>query len=241
MNYKFSVIFIFICLLNYNDVYSQQQKSNRTTDSIKTIQLLVDHEKNVLKTALNYQDYTVATNALYRLMDLDGNKMIWKDSLCVIYFKTGAYRQSLTIAAELFSERPADQRLMAVIAFSEKNIGLMKEALDMYERLYPLSKDLYDLYEIAGIQFSLKRLGECENSVNKLIDARDSDRIAIDLSYDINQKQTVPVKAAALNLKGAIMQELNKKPEAIHYFNEALKMAPEFMLARKNLQLLKVK
>jgi tetratricopeptide (TPR) repeat protein len=239
MNYKLLVPFIFFGLFNCNSLYSQQQKNNRT-DSIKTNQLLFNQERNVLRTALHYQDYSVAANALYRLMELDANKTVWKDSLCIIYFKIGAYRQCLSVASELFSERPADQKIMAIIAFSEKNLGMIKEALDTYEKLYPLTKDLYDLYEIAGIQFSLKRLGECERSVNQLIDAKDSDRIMLSLS-DNNNQQTIPVKAAALNLKGAIMQELNKKQEAIKYFEEALKVAPEFTLAGKNLQLLKVK
>jgi tetratricopeptide (TPR) repeat protein len=240
MNYKFLVPFLFLGLFNCNNLYSQQQKNSRITDSAKTNQLLLNQEKNVLKTALHYQDYSVAANALYRLMELDGNKTVWKDSLCIIYFNIGAYRQCLSVASELFSERPADQKIMAIIAFSEKNLGMIKEALETYEKLYPLSKDLYDLYEIAGIQFSLKRLGECEQSVNQLIHAKDSDHSMINLS-DNNQKQTVSVKAAALNLKGAIMQELNRKQEAIQYFEEALKAAPEFMLAAKNLQLIKAK
>jgi tetratricopeptide (TPR) repeat protein len=241
MNYRFLVPFILTGLLACNSLYSQQQKNNRTADSIRTNQLLLNQEKNVLRSALNYQDYSAATNALYHLMELDDNKTIWKDSLCIIYFKIGAYQQCLTIASELFSGRPADQRLMAIIAFSEKNLGMIKEALDMYEKLYPLTKDVYDLYEIAGIQFSLKRLGECENSLNKLISAADSERTTINLSYDGNLKQIVSVKSAALNLKGALMQELNKKQDAIHYFEEALKLEPGFMLAKKNLQLLQAK
>jgi tetratricopeptide (TPR) repeat protein len=242
MNYKFLVPLFFIGLLRCNTVYSQQQKNNRIADSIKTIQFFLDHEKNTLKAALNYQDYAVAANTLYGLMELDGsNKMIWKDSLCILYFKIGAYQQCLTIASELFLARPADQRLMAIIAFSEKNLGMIKEALDMYEKLYPLTKDVYDLYEIAGIQFSLKRLGECENSLNTLINDANSSRTTVNLSYDGNQKQIVSVQSAALNLKGALMLELNRKPDAIHYFEQALKMEPEFRLAKKNLQLLQAK
>jgi tetratricopeptide (TPR) repeat protein len=242
MNHRYLVFVIFIGFLNHPKIYSQQQKNNPILDSIKTVRLMLDHEKNTLKTALNYQDYTVAVNALYRLMEWDDEKKtFWKDSLCTIYFKTGAYRQCLTIASELLRERSGDQRLIAMIAFSEKNSGMIREALETYEKLYPLTKDLYDLYEIAGIQFSLKRLGECEISLNKLIDAADSDRTTVNLSYDGNQKQTISVKAAALNLKGALMQEFNKKQDAIHYFEEALKLEPEFMLAKKNLQLLRAK
>ncbi len=238
MNDKFLHCLLFICLFGSVKINAQQQNNDLSADSLKTNQLLLNHEKNILETAQRYQDYTVTTSALYRLMAIDSKNTIWKDSLCTIYFRTGAYRQCLTIASELISIRPADQRLMAIIAFSEKNLGMVKEALVLYEKLYPLTGDLYDLYEIAGIQFSLKRLGECEQSVNKLINALTSEQITISLSYDLDQKQMVPVKAAALNLKGVIMQEYGKKQEAIHYFEDALKIYPEFTLAKKNLQLL---
>jgi tetratricopeptide (TPR) repeat protein len=234
-NRYFFVSMSLIGLLSVN-VHAQSQKYDRATDSLNMVRILLNNEKNVLRNASLYQDYAVVLRSLYTLMELDQNKRMWKDSICITYFKTGAYRQCLAIASELLQDRPSDQRLMAIIAFSEKSSGQIKEALETYEKLYPLSGDLYDLYEIASLQFSLKRFGECESSINKLINSPESKEQTILLSYE-SQKQLIPVKAAALNLKGAIMQELNKKQEAIHYFEEALKITPEFMLARKNLQL----
>ena len=51
-------------------------------------------------------------------------------------------------------------------------------------------------------------------------------------------RQNVPLKAAALNLRGIILTEINMKDKSKEALEAALKVYPEFALAKKNLDAL---
>ena len=49
-------------------------------------------------------------------------------------------------------------------------------------------------------------------------------------------EQTVPIQAAALNLRGNLELKLGKKKEARADFEKALELAPDFLLPKGNLE-----
>ncbi|MCH8318224.1 MAG: hypothetical protein IIA88_06970, partial [Bacteroidetes bacterium] len=54
-------------------------------------------------------------------------------------------------------------------------------------------------------------------------------------------RQTVPLKAVVLNMKGVLSMDVNENDTAKDLFSEALKIFPDFELAKDNLKLVESK
>lgn len=196
---------------------------------------LFQNQLNIYKTAIQYNDYNVAANALYQALALKPNRTDLKDTLCLVYFSAQNYVQAYLLSSEILKNNENNTTILEIAATSKKNLGLTKEALDDFDKLNRLKPQLYYLYQIATMQFQLKRVGECLVTLDKIITAPDAEKETASISVG-NEVQKVPYKAAALNIKGIVALELDKKDEAKLLFTEALKVYPEFVLAKNNLQ-----
>jgi tetratricopeptide (TPR) repeat protein len=188
----------------------------------------------VYRQALRYGDLEVATNSIYHILAQEGNTSTWRDTLMQVYYLRGSFVQSLLLAEELLKERSNDPTLLAIHAGSNQQLGRLKEALASYERVYALRKDITDLYQVAALQYQLSRLGECTQSIQMITGSAEADKSMVTTFFD-KQQQRVPVRAAALNLQGVMMLDLNKVTEAHAFFKQAIAAFPDFALAKANL------
>ncbi len=193
----------------------------------------------IYKTAILFGDYEVARNAVFALITKYPARIDYLDTLARIYFSTGAYSQAL-LSANIYLERdPQSIPMMELSAICQGAINNHKESLEMYEKLYAKTKSIYHAYQIAVLQYTLKRLGECEITVNQVISDPKSAGDKININIDQQNSQEVPLAAAALNLRGVLQKELNKPDKAKEDFEAALKIFPEFALAKNNLESMK--
>jgi len=196
-------------------------------------------QKKAYRMALTNQDFMAAANALYCIIVLD-KKMAWKDSLANLYFSNGAFVQCMAVARGILLEAPDNQRMLEMLAISEDSTGNLKGAIDAYERLYTQTQNIQILYLIATFQYTLKRYGECESSIQNLLNHPEINKATISIKESKDHPlQEVPLKAAVLNLRGVMLKELNKKEEAKKNFEEALQLFPEYILAKGNLEEMK--
>lgn len=187
--------------------------------------------------ALRYMDYVSASQAVLDILSLNPTEIRWKDTLAILYFEQERYPQCLRVTEEILGANPNNTMAIKMQAISYDVLGAKKQSLDLYERLYPLTKDVYDLYQIATHQYELARLGECSTTLAKLMDDPRVNEKNVSLSYN-NKQQEVPMKAAVLNMMGVVAQTIQRKEEAKSYFEEALKIMPDFELAAGNLEAL---
>lgn len=197
----------------------------------------IDNDKKVYQMSLRYGDYIAATQAVYNIIAVEGETSGWKDTLNLLYFTRENYVQSLLLSNELMTKRPDDKSLMEIKAVSLESIGNAKEALEAYEKLYPLSKNINHLYQIATLQFQLARLGECSQNLQQLAQDPAADKATVVLTFN-QQRQRVPIHAAALNMQGILLANNNKRDESKTYFEQAVKAFPDFALAKANLEAL---
>ncbi len=117
-----------------------------------------------------------------------------------------------------------------------KSLNSVKVAISGFEALLPLSNNRFDAYELAQLQLSISRNIEAMQTITYALDNTPSINKAT-LSFPKNEKedQLVPLDAALLNLKGIISYELKDEKAAIIAIKEALKIFPEFVLAKQNL------
>lgn len=204
------------------------------TETPKVSEEYTKNEK-IMRMALKYNDLNVAKNALYQMIYLAPENKSLKDSLAILYFNIGSYTECILISREILSENSTNSSVLELKAISEQNIGMFKESLVDYEALYAKNKNIYHLYQIATLQYELKRFGECDQSIATIIADKESEKQEISIVTGDRRQQKVPIKAACLNMRGVLALETGKNEIAKTSFQEALKISPDFFLAKNNL------
>ncbi|MCZ2355541.1 MAG: tetratricopeptide repeat protein [Bacteroidia bacterium] len=194
----------------------------------------VDVDLMIYSFALKNNDYEVAINSLYRLIVRYPSASGLLDTLANLYFYSNRYVQCISVAKQLLQTDQNNVHLLEMVAVCEQYIGDTKSALAAYENLYGKTKSVAHLYQVAVLQYVLKRIGECSQSINTILqNAHDSVKVNITISEQYRQR--VSVRAAALNLRGVILREQKNYAEARISFEQALKIEPEFILPKGNL------
>ncbi len=201
---------------------------------------LFDVQMKAYKAALKNYDLQAATVFLYQASALKPERKDLNDSLALLYFAGERYGQAFIIGEEILKENPKRNDILELVAVSKQSLGLIKESLADYEKLYAIDKSIYYLYQISTLQYQLKRYGECVASLDQIISNPESAKQKVNIAVQ-GGSQDVPMKAAALNVKGICAMELNQDEAARDNFNKALTESPEFVLAKGNLDLLNKK
>lgn len=199
-----------------------------------------DVQMRVYKGALKNYDLQAATIALYNMIAIKPERTDLNDSLALLYFAGERYAQAYLIGEEIVKKDPNRKDMLELVAVSKQNLGLIKEALADYEKLYAIEKSLYYLYQQATLQYQLKRFGECIASLDRIINDPQAAQQKVNILVQ-GGSQDVPMKAAALNVKGICALEMNQEDAAKDNFTKALEVSPEFVLAKGNLDMLNKK
>ena len=183
-----------------------------------------------------YNDMSMVRAAIYDLIVIDAKNETWKDSLAYVYFGAGEYVSAVLVATDILSKGSKDN-ILELKALSEQQLGLAKEALSSYETLFKSTGKSYFLYQVATIQYQLKRYGECEMTINALLnDAKSAEeKVVINLG---KQKQETSMLAALYNIKGVMYKDLGQVEEAKKAFGKSAEIDPEFVLPKANLNVI---
>lgn len=224
---NFVIINFSICLLSF---VANSQKL--TPSSFESIQL--NNHKKIVSQALSYNDANTAINSMHHIIALEGTKSTYKDSLAITYFNIGNFVSSHLLAKELLLNKPDDIQLLEINAVSLQNLNAPKEAITAYEILFAKTKNMAHGYQLAMLQFNIKRLAEAQANIAQTLQCESIENAYLQFPVDKNKNQNVPLKAAAFNLQGLIAYELKDNDAASNAFTEALKIMPEFTLATQN-------
>lgn len=209
-----------------------QTKKGKSAESSKE-----EMELGIYRQAIKYGDANVAISNLYILIAKHPEMISYKDSLASIYFQSGQYNPCLKVCSELIQTRSNDSNLLRMSAMCHQGMGMPVEAIADYDQVIKITKNIYDIYQKASLEYRIKRLQESKLNVETVIkDAKETDKIV--LYIDQENKQTVPIRAAAYNLYGMIAKEFNDTASARFFFNEAIKIYPEFYFANANIKVL---
>lgn len=192
------------------------------------------HYLKVYNQAVTYNDANAAIGALHNVVALDSN-IAYKDTLSMLYFNTKNYYSALLLSEEVYKAMPANVDAMARTAEAYDELGDPKTATTLFEQVVPKTKNPYHAYKLAVCQYQLKRTAESEISARAVIADTTSKRIGVPFTAIDGSQQAVPVNAAAANLIGVLRMDAKNYAEAKKYFEEALKMFPDFGGAKGNL------
>lgn len=196
-------------------------------------------QEKIFRTALKYSDGDAAKNALFSMMVQNPEMASLKDSLAILYFNLNRNAECVLVCRDILSSNENNDNILEIKAIAEQNLGLYRESLADYEKVYGKTKNVSYLYEIATLQYQLKRFGECNTTVTAILSNEEATKQTISISAgQQGQSQKVPMKAAAYNLRGVIAADLKEYAAAVSNYEEALKIYPEFVLAKNNLTVL---
>lgn len=196
-----------------------------------------DADLEIYNLAIQYGDYDVAKHALYSLLVKHPESIGYLDSLVMIYYQLNAYPQCILTGNAYLEKDSENLEVMEMVALSHSSLKRNKEAVTIYEKMFTKTGKIYYAYQLAVQQYLLKRVGECNQMIDIITNDPQSVKESIAIATD-DGRQNIPLKAAALNLRGIIFSEINMKDKAKENFESALKVFPDFVMAKKNLDAL---
>ena len=184
-------------------------------------------------------DAAIKFDALHHMLAVEPDNVALKDSLASLYFASRMYGPAVSLVADLLETDPTDARYLEMGAVAQNSLGLLEDALVSYERLLAVDPNPYYSYQIATLQYGLNRFDQAEASVDNML-AADLSGQSVNINVAGGRAQTVPMKAALLNIKGVLRKDVHQDFErAGEYFELASAEAPDFILPVNNLTVLK--
>jgi len=227
-----------LCVVVGANAQEEKPKQDNAPKQSTARQVFSTHNAYKYQAALRYNDYAVAKNALYSLLIENPQNDSILYSLSALYYQMQQFASAALTANDLIARNSEHVGALDIAASSLEKLGAKDKALDNYETLYLKTDDIQVLYKIAFLQYELGRYAESKTNVDILLGKEGLEEMSAVYNTTDNQQKEYPIKVALLNLKGLISQEQGDKTKAKEYFNEALAIAPDFALAKENLDAL---
>ena len=195
-------------------------------------------EKQILKYSKLNSDASVTTNSLYRIIALEGENSTYKDSLAYVYYSTRKYAPSFMVASDVLKRDPKNINMLEIQAVSLETLGAIKKGVESYEKLFAITNNNFHGYSLAKLQYSIKKYDEAFATILKTEKLNDSGNYRVTYAINKTHSQQIELIAAIQYLKGLISIELKKDDIAKISFEKAIKIQPEFVLAKESLEAL---
>lgn len=211
------------------------QEQAKEKKELSPAQIYYTQQALTYQAAVRYNDYDVAKQALYNLYVANPQNDSILYSLSVLYVQSQQYPSAILTAKDILTLKPDHVGAMEIAGVSYENLGLKDKALENYESLYLKTDDYQTLYKIAFLQNDLQRYAEALTNVDILLGKKETEEANAVFPTEDNKEKEYPIKVALLNLKGLVKKAQGDKTAAKALFDEALKLAPDFVLAKNNL------
>ncbi|HNP18575.1 MAG TPA: tetratricopeptide repeat protein [Fulvivirga sp.] len=226
-------------LITSNYAFGQDQTTASATKQEQPLptagQVLTMHYFRTYQAGIRYNDYSIAKHALYNILVENPQNDSILYSLSVLYFQSKQYASAALTAQDVITLNPNNLAAIEIAAVSYENIGALDKALETYESLYLKSDDYETLYKVAFLQYEVKNYAEAKTNADILLGKKEAETLTATFDVAGGQQKEYPIKVALLNLKGLIAKDQGKKEEAKTFFQQALKLAPDFTMAKDSL------
>ncbi len=195
---------------------------------------LLDLQKKTYKLAIQNYDLEAAKNSVYQILAIEGEQSVYQDSLAYIYFNQKNYVSYITIADKIL-KKSEKMDILERKAIALENLGAIKEAVTVYEKVFAQKKLPIVAYKLGKLQHQLKRSAEAFATLRSMENEKFPEKALLPFpGAKKGQQQSIPLKAAYLNLLGMVSYDLHSYEMAIKYFDQALKVHPDFFVAKQN-------
>lgn len=215
---------------------AEPAKTPTTQPAKQAVSPLTEHFYKKYITALQWSDYEVAKDALYDLIieNPANDSLIF--SLAFYYYENEKFASAVLVSQQLLARNPKNIPALEISAVGYEVMGVPDRSLQNYESLYLLTNNVNTLYKMSFLQYDLKRFTECLATIDILLAKPELDALKVTFNDVENKPKEYPMKVSVLNLKGlAVQEQFGDKAAAKKLFEEALAIAPDFIMAKQNL------
>lgn len=195
-----------------------------------------DTYKKLYDKSMELKDYPTAIMAIQMMLLEDSTLTAYQDSLPELYAATNNIEACANTIDVTMKRHPKEEKFLQVKALVQQETGDYEGVMATYNTLYETTQKLPYLYQVGTLHFSSGRMDEAVKIVDLILSKAPDSKDSLDIFVNEQQKQKVPVLAAALNFKGYIYAQQRNMPEAKKYFEAAIRSFPDFVMARRNLQ-----
>jgi tetratricopeptide (TPR) repeat protein len=216
---------------------TQTQPQQPPADTIPTAgDILTDHFLRKYSAAARWSDPDVAKDALYDVIveNPGSDSLIY--TLAYLYYDQQKYASSFLIANDLLQRQPKDPSYLEMAAVSAQQLGANEKALQNYETLYLVNNNIRTLYQVAFLQYNMKRYAECTTNITIMLGKPEATTEKVMFNDAQGKEKEYLLKVSVLNLQGLVALDQNDKAAAKKAFTEALALAPDFKPAKDNLE-----
>ncbi len=175
---------------------------------------------------------------MYAIINLEGPQSTYKDSLAYLYFNARNYSSCFLVTNDILKNNSTNLELLEMQAVSLESLGAYSKAVEVYETLLTKTNNNYHAYKAAGLQLALNKFDEAYSTIKKADQLPDNGKVEVTFQVNKNYNENVNLKAAIAYLEGIIAMNLEKKTEAKLSFERAVKLFPNFVLAKGRLETL---
>lgn len=191
----------------------------------------------VFNQAVSSGDLATGITALSYYVNDQGANSVYEDTLAMLYMQQGSYVQCFYWADKRLKVSPDNNSLMEMKGICLDKMQQPKEAIAIFEKLYSKTQSPYHAYKLMELQYSIKRLAEC------LVTAVSTEKLQFKpeyiMTYNVGEQMgRTYLQAGVYNIRALTLYDLDKKAEAKLYFEKALSLDSNFVLARQNLDAL---
>lgn len=196
----------------------------------------IELEKEILEKARLFGDQSVVTGSLYKIIALEGENSTYKDSLAYVYFSARRYAPCFMVANEVLIRDPKHVGMLEMKGVSLGQLGAVDKSAEVYEELFAVTNNNFHGYNLANLKYSIKKYDEAYTAIKKAEKLNDTGTNQINFTINQNHNQQVELLAAISYLKGLIEIQLDKKDGAVLSLKKAIKIQPDFILAKESLE-----
>ena len=226
---KFFFVPVALCLCSA--VFSQAGK-------ITTAPAKNNAHLKVFNQAITSGDVNTAVIALNYYITEQGSATPYADTLAMLYMQQGAYAQCYYWADKRLLVKPEDNGLLEMKGLCLDKLQQPKEAIAIFEKLYGKTQSPFHAYKLMELQYSIKRLAECVVTANSAEKLQYKPEYIV--TYNVGEQVgRTYLQAGIFNIHALALYDLDKKTEAKAYFEKAVALDSNFVLARQNLEAVK--
>jgi len=161
-----------------------------------------------------------------------GGPASYADTLAQWYVYSQQYAQAKLLSDELLLKRPQDEALLSIQGTSLRALNQVTEAAEVYNKLFQMTRNYLYGVELVQLQWSLKRLLECQQTAQALRSLTYKPEQTLRVPTPDNKDQEpVAVPAFTWYMEGLSHLGANQTEKAKEAFQKALSVTSQFSLA----------
>lgn len=195
-----------------------------------------DDYQKLYQKSMKLKDLNTAIYAIQMILIQDSTNAL-RDSLPELYGAVNNIEACMLTNEETLKRYPKEEKFLNIKILCLQQVGDMNGQFVLLEQLYQQTKKPQYIAQMASLQLAAGDSKEAIKTIDYIINEFQGNKTdSLDIFLDEQNKQKVPVLAAAYNMKGYVFMQRKDIKNAKEMYFKALEIYPEFEMPKRNLE-----